>query len=393
MNAAPFLCIGGIELANDIRTQQYIRQGLLNDPRVTVALRKDVTSGAGYVDVYDDSYIEDPYWSQALKCYCGDYDEGPYVSPATDPAPWYEPARAESEDFIGLILEQVDVGSVLSRSLTPNSNGGGTLGRMIPRPRVIACSGIMFAASRAAMNYGARWLTDVLQGTYCTDGCASDEAIILPACSVDAEELTPPLVTGTDTQFRTLFDVGIADGPVFERVTEMSPECLVQRVSFQLVAAQPYLFAPETVCVEDELLFSGDDVCCEVNTEEWVGDTTMRIELSSPDTHLSGSVTVTAKVLISGACADIDPNLQPCWSYTVPEFEKGGRLVIDGPRRQVVYHNPTTKLPEGGHGKLTLNGPFVWPDIPPCTNVCVCVEHTGLSGRTSVTIESFPREI
>lgn len=207
MRLEDFLEISGIEVANTNRTADYLNAGLLTG----VALA-------------------------SANCDCAATDDGPYTSPAADPAPWYDAARPESGEFLGLLAAGITLDPVAVRSVSPKLSGGGTVGRSYFRHRMIAVRGILLAASAQGMAYGERWLNDVLAGR--VTGCASDTMRVLLAC---------PSGAGT-SQFRTLRQVGIVDGPIPGPAQEM-PECYVQEVQFQMAAGVPWLLGDEQVCL------------------------------------------------------------------------------------------------------------------------------------------------
>lgn len=214
MSFAAWAEFGGIELANAARTFSYVRASAAM-PRLTVG-------------------------SATSTCVCEAVDDGPYASPAADPAPWWYSSQLQSDDFLGLWLREIELGSVLARAVTPRATGGASIGRQRPRHRIIGFSGLMFAATDGGMKYGERWLTDLLAGNL--RGCAPDTLRILPYCP------HPDEVTDT---YRTLTRVGIADGPLFGAWAD-APRCNVQSFSFQLVAGNPYLRSEANPCLTDE---------------------------------------------------------------------------------------------------------------------------------------------
>lgn len=214
MRAQTWMEFSGIEIANFDRLQDYLANGHLPLP---------ITS---------------------LGCGCSFTDEGPYNSPASDPAPWLSPDNPESEDFLGMLAYDIRIDPVITRTVTPKFLGGGTVGKMRPKPRIVSVLGLMFAATEHAMSYGERWLTSVLAGVVV--GCAPDTLRVLLACPGDED--TPP--------FRTLYRVGIVDGPNFGAKGEL-PECHIQEVQFQIAAGNPYLVTDGEVCMDGVSLVGG----------------------------------------------------------------------------------------------------------------------------------------
>lgn len=382
MKAQPWLCFAGVEVGNANRTLTYVRKGLLEDSRVTVTLRSPMLpEGFGYDDIYGDTYLADPYWPGNLLCYCPGFDESPYLSPDADPAPWYEPARAESAEFLGIWLTSLEVDAVASRAVTPSSFGG-HLGPLGLKHRILAAEGLMFASTQAGMAYGERWLQDVLSGSYCTsDGCAADEAVILPAC--------PDTGVEPDRFWRTIKRAGVVSGPTFTPEGSF-PDCVAQKVEFQVAAGIPYLHADADTVVEGTATHLGADVCGLVSTDEWVGDTATIITLSNAAGNAAATgIVVRATPAPNGDCpTELD---NPCVRYTIPELTGGDQIVIDSTTREVRWYDATRKRWLGGLHLLRFSGLMGWVDVPPCSDMCICVTVAG--GNVGVTVESVAREL
>ena len=205
----------GIEIANAARTSDYVRNGLAG-----AQASIPITGG----------------------CDCPDVDEGPYLSPGEDPAPWIDPARPESEQFLGLWASDIRIDSVIARRVNPRALGGASVGKMRPRHRIVAVTGLMLAQTAQGAAWGERWLTDILAGLIV--GCAPDTMTLLLACPEP----------GFTAPFRTLRQVGIVDGPTFGPIGEFA-ECKVQEVQFQVAAGIPHLLSDAVTCLpETELV-------------------------------------------------------------------------------------------------------------------------------------------
>jgi hypothetical protein len=384
VRAVPYLCVAGYEVANDNRTLTYVRR-TIPDPRLEVSLCGEQSNGTGYSDTYVDEYLPDPFWPGDLCCYCratDDSNDGLYVSPEADDAPWYEPARPASADYLGIMSSEIHVESVLARSVTPRSGGGATVGQLRPLPRTLTFTGVMVAASPEGMAYGERWLTDVLSGSLCAPGCPADDAVILPAC--------PPDTVTTDeerlTWFRTLAEVGIGHGPVFAPVDAAVPDCLLQQVTFTLVAGIPHLLG-EPECCDSGTVGAGGSLSCVVTTDDWVGDAAVRITITAA-TAVSGLAVAAVPLADPGDCGASAGS--PCATFTV-DLDRGDTLTIDAARRRVDWLDVTDKQTKNGMRRLTYDGLLDWIDVPPCSNVCVTV--TGGTGTAEVSIERVVREL
>lgn len=362
MRLEPYLCMGGTEVANAARTFAYVNN--LGLPRAIVN----------------------------TSCGCDVYDEG-YTYPADDPAPWYEPTRPESEDFLGFYAYDISLEPVMGRATNPRVTGGSVIGANRFNHRLIPVNGILIARSALGMAYGERWLNEVLRGGVCSEGCAADDIEILPAC--------PEPGYDEETYFRYLHSSALIDGPLFRQADGVSAECYVQEAVFTLASEWPWLYHPESICVENEMVDPGLSPHCLFTTPTWMGDGTFYIEVAiADDVDEPGEITITGRVSLEDDCPVGPPTdaAVPCFEYVIPEFtiDPGDKIIIDGTRRQVLYYDATSKRAKGGMSKLQFEGPFRWPDVPPCTSVCVSVDMSTEPGAPSnglVTIHSFLREI
>lgn len=379
-DAEPYLELGGVEVANSLRTLTYLRRGL-GPAGFTVQLRHPLTPEAGYTDIYGDVYTADPYWPGNLSCYCSLLDTGPYVSPADDPAPWYDPTRPESADFLGMV-PSVQVLSVLGRSVTPRAIGG-TLGPQRLRPRLVQVSGPMYATSWAGMAWGERWLQQALVGEL--TGCVDAVLRLLPTCPpADAEDPA--------SYWRTLAEVGLVDGPSFGPEGTV-PRCYIQSVAWQLVAGQPHLWAPADTCLAEQYLRLDPTLCCVLEPAGVLGDAASRITLRAGQVGSTVTgVELTATLTSGGTCpAPGDPTM----SYTVERLARGTELVIDAAARTVTVSDTDTGAVVGSLDALSFDGLFQWMVAEQGEQLCVCVDATDavLNAGTLVLVERVGREL
>lgn len=355
MRLQPYLCLGGIELANGNRTLAYLSE--LGDPRFNV--------GGCSCDALEDE----------------DLING-FVSPEADDAPWFDPAVEESADFLGLFAHSITLNHVASRDVNRKQGPGSVLSAIGYAHRIIAVRAQLLARSPAGMFYGERWLSESLVGSGCGEGCADDEVEILPYCpDVPAEN--------ANAHFRTLVNAGVVDGPIFAPITTL-PDCLVQDVSFQIAAALPWLYGPKTE--QYMTIGSADFECVRVSTNEQSGDGTLIITVEAPDTGPVDNLTITGKITFDQECPWEEG--MPCFEYVIPELEAGSKLVIDGVRQRVTYFNPSSKAFEAGLPYVDVEGLFNFPDVAPCTNMCICVDDTGNEPASAeVTVEFWPRSL
>ena len=211
MKLTDHIDFGGTEISNGNRLRAYLNYGLLPIP----------VSLAG--------------------CGCDTIgDTADYISPAHDLAPWFDAARPESEEFLGLLAYDARLDSVATRSVSPRAGMGATIGRRFFRHRILSIHGATFARNAQGQAYGEAWLRDVLAGS--GSGCAAETVRVLLSC--------PPADTTADAQYRTLRHVGIVDGPNFGAVATIG-ECYIQDVQFQVAAGIPWLLSDEISCLPE----------------------------------------------------------------------------------------------------------------------------------------------
>lgn len=378
MNAAGYLCLNGIEIANELRTASYLRRGSYTGWRVNLRAPR-LPEGTGYVDVYSDIYLADPMDERNLACYCAALaDDGPYVTPIADPAPWFLASRPESGEFLGFYPTSIRPLSVIGRQVSPRGGAGGTISAARPKHRVVSVAGVLIASSARGMWWGERWLTELLADRSC--GCGAAELGFLPACPDDDG-------TDADLAFRTLTRVGVVDGPVFGSVNGL-PDCIVQDVAFQFAAGDPWIRSPESTVMDAQAIVAGATICADVTQDEYIGDTAVRISLNAAGPDPVENITLRATV---------DGHSTPCAEYVVASLPASTTLVIDSAARTVQVVQNSTGEVVGGLDALTLTGLFKWIEVQPCTTVSICVDATDaaveVNASTTVTIDAIPREL
>lgn len=172
---------------------------------------------------------------------------GPYTSPASDDAPWYDPVRGASADFLGVFSSSMEglSASTATREPIPLVRDGSSIGPLRRDHREIAVTVRMFALTECGLSYGLEWLSRSLSGDACGGSCTGGEAFLFACC---------PGV-GTDTGFdyaaaRYLYDVGLLEGPTISERIYYS-EVIEAAVTFTLVAGNPWIYG--------EALPTGDD--------------------------------------------------------------------------------------------------------------------------------------
>lgn len=399
-HAETWACFSGVEIVNGHRVFAYINNGLI--PGFSLPSGNCLGQCA---DGCNDC------------CLCAALDVDTFVSPQDDGAPWVDPTRLDSRDFLG-IYGAPELPSVLRRDLGEYARGGASVGPLRPRPRTIAFTGTMFAVNQRGMAYGERWLTEVLSGLRCPEDCAADELRLVTGCPFESPDPPPvePLVAlaygeafygeypyggedftltpdiATFPYYREALRVGIVDGPVF---TPIDGTCQLQEVSFQLAAGVPYLFSASTTCLE-ETLSPGQQVCCRITAPEWPGDMATKItlttDLQAANDTLGVNITATS-TQPGSSCPDTGgaPNM----SYEFGVINKARRIVIDSRTRTFTEEIMGTGQTISALPLLTNSfGPVDFIDVAPCAEICLCIDVDGSSlGSVDVKVEVFNREL
>lgn len=390
MRAEPFLCLGSVEVGNSLRTLTYLRRGLggrgyevsTRHPLITEENCQDVLSNDVYTAAYHSTYsgtlttVCDPvdaFDPQNLHCYCEAMDDGPYVDPATDDAPWYESGRPESADFLGFVPFNITVRPSLARGFGQGVLGG-SLGPVRAGGQVMAVDGLMFATTRPAMDYGERWLTAVVSGELCDDDPA---AVFLPACNDD-----------DDSPWRSLLHVGLVDELVIAQVADGVAECRMQRATFQLASESPWRVSDPELLDDNALMFHTDSASHLVEVDAWPGDAALRLTVQAGSTALAG-------LRLVGRATDGDcppAAAMPCFDFTLEELPAGFQMIVDGVDRIVEVRNPATGDVLGGRELFTYLGPWTYPELAPCSTTCVTFTATNGTGGHR-TLEVVRREL
>lgn len=356
----PYLCYAGVEVSNEVRVADYVNN--VGVPHVTM--------------------------SRECPCPALDFGYGGYDTPATDPAPWQEDTRPESNDFLGFRAEGIELPPVFSRNIKQRGGNGSAVSSLIAKGRVLGVSGSMWASSAEGMAYGERWLSEVLRGSPCVGGgCPADDLKILPAC--------PELESYEDDRyFRTLVNVGVVDGPLFSPLQSPNHEHTIQQAAFTLVSTQPWLYHPPTRCLDAEILspYYAGSLGCALTTPEWMGEGTFVIDITNIGTSNMEDITITGQISLSGSCpvSGTGTSVPYTFSYTIETLEPEDRIVIDGMRRQVRHYDASEKTAASGYSHITFTGPWKWPDVGPCTTMCLNIDT--VAGEGEVTVDSVLRE-
>lgn len=360
----PWLTLGGIEVVNGIRTLQYLDAALAG-PGFSVDKQNAAGAGPGYSNIYGNTYQADLSPAENLACFCSQITkrsgQNNYQRPSYDPAPWYDPANADSADFLGIFPDEIDLHPIAGRDVHQRVPFGASIGPSRPKARVVSVKGTMYAASDAGMAYGERWLATRLNGGGCAAGCAPDELGVLLTCNANG--------------FRTLKKAGGVDGPIYGGISNVR-RCLLQTVGFQLITGNPYLLGDPVDAVDATLL---------------TGITTplspVAAKLGVRITLFAGTPNPLSAVTIKAYLGDCPPAGVAVASYTVT-LAAGHTLIIDSSNRTVTDNGI------GGLGALTWSGVFPWIEVCPGQAICVSIDPTlgAVNANTTVSVEQIPME-
>jgi hypothetical protein len=395
-----YLQLGGVEILNAARATAYVNKFL---PRLDVMCDSD-----------------------GLQASLG---HSPYVSPATDHAPWYKSTRPQSARFYGLFPGKIEGLEDSSRTVpvTELSGDGAVYG--LPRYgakefRVVA---LALAADAEALADGLTWLRDVL-GANCVEGigCTGREATVLTALPVSR--------VAAASMWRSYLRSEVIDGP---RVTAEFPGGSACRVEFTISAGIPWAFTPSAqvgaVVPSDGYSWvdpTGEDCAAEASAySDFVNDPFFTAIHQPPAAPIVKPPNILKITSWRRATLDIPENMSGRWGRVVPSvhvattsavqqlrirfYLTGSALAgcgfdgeflvsyvpansvlnIDGRAREISVVLPDGRTVPGAHLLYGSDGtPFTWPTLS-CHNKYTMVADLmpGQSG-TVVMLDTAVRE-
>lgn len=333
-----YLEVNGIEIANGARTNAYIARGL-----------------AG------------PFWQVGTGCDCSvlwrEYDcetpEACFVSPAWDPAPWYNPAIPASAKFLGVLIPDLHAwfDGLANRAVTPRASGlgGASLGPMHDDPRPLLTEGWLVAEDAAGIEYGRRWLQYVL-GQAC-DPCNLAIARIRSHC--------PPEDASDDTEGEWFsYEVGLTTGVKYTGGQSTPGGALwgcdnMMPVAWTLETGIPYLYKRDLVCTSGSLNPEACSPDC-IDFCHWLRDAPPPVLCTvdpPPIGTLCSVITITAGAGLTDLTLSILDNCGDPTSILasifVPVLPAGSVLVVDSALEQITY-TPAGGVPIDGTGFIQL---------------------------------------
>lgn len=176
--------------------------------------------------------------------------ESAYATPLQDDAPWTDPDNLDSYDFLGVYpLEITGIeDSTVSGTVTESVIDGGYIGKTRKGTRAIVFSAVLAGLSECAVEYGLRWLRNVLNGSPCfgsTYGNCGGADLCYLACPPMISDTGEDASTCYDKVGRNLHEVTTTNGPSVTKKLEMIDGGAAWTVTWTMVAANPAEFGTE----------------------------------------------------------------------------------------------------------------------------------------------------
>jgi hypothetical protein len=128
------------------------------------------------------------------------------------------------------------------REVLPLAADGAALSPLRRRQREIQVRALLFARTECALSYGRSWLAAAVRGSSCGLECIGDDLCFLACCPTECIDPPPtPNDNCGNDQWRTLFNVGILEGPIVRETTKLSGGWM-QQVEFTLTAGNPFIY-------------------------------------------------------------------------------------------------------------------------------------------------------
>lgn len=353
-----YLEFNGVEIANGARTNTYIGRGL-----------------AG------------PYWQIGGGCDCSvlwrEYDcedeASCFVSPALDPAPWYDPTNPASAKFLGVLIPDLHAwfDGLAQRVVTPRASGlgGASLGPMHDDPRPLLTDATLVGVDAAGIEYGRRWLQYVM-GQSC-DPCNLGIARLRSYCPEDDGS------DDTEGEWFT-YEVGLTQGVKYTGGQNAPGGAIwgcqnMMTVQWTLEAGIPFLYKREVVCASDSLNPEACSPDC-IPFCHWLRDAPPAVTCTvDPPTigTLATVITVHAGAGLSELTLSVlescDPDAVILGSIFVPELPAGSTLIVDSALQQITYIDAQGVAIDGtGFIQLAFGQGVPWLAVGSC-NPARCV--------------------
>jgi hypothetical protein len=248
--AGAFAAIEGTEIVNAARARAYLLAGY----------------GPPGLKVEGDCDCPEDQLRVLIGC-----DDEPYSTPTDDLAPWFDAAIPESADFAGFFpIAFEGLESTYTREVIDTINGG-VLGRLRAAPRTLIWQGYLFGRTCCSVAHGLRWLTSILRQARCGSECGGEKLDILVCCPPEAVSdtaldcgcgvLDPVGIPADNDAFRTLYNVGLVEGPLVKSQRKAAGRCgcsTIMEIEFSMVAGNPHIYRAPVLLADCETFAVGE---------------------------------------------------------------------------------------------------------------------------------------
>jgi hypothetical protein len=381
-----YLEFAGSEIANNTRTASYV-----------------ASHGTG------DVWMRQGCFCETLPDALG-HDE--YVSPASDPAPWYDPSDPRSGTFAGFWIESIEglLDSPIERTITQRVGDGATVSCARANSRTLTVTGWLWASDTCSADYGLMWLRSALLGSRCA-GCNGDDLCLL-ACCPDDNSSGEGEGGDLDAQWRTLTNAALISGPDILQRAPLSQGCdrgarPIYRIQFQL-STNPYLWRRPTMITEavtwpeptgDEVcnITWNDDPMCDPDNPDCLPGANAPMPGCAPDelcppppppprVPAATPNCVCLPLQVVRQCIEIPADMVPSWLDAALQL----RIYSgDSPLRNLsirVWENPMGRTPEELDDCATL-GVYYVTYVPPSSTLTI----DGVSESSEMRCPGFAR--
>lgn len=177
-----YLCVGGIEVANPLRTATYMANAGGNACSPTIPWVGGCCPCPEWLPALSGpGVVLSPDAASVAGAGAGLDVAAAWTTPEQDDAPWYDPAIPESSDFLGVWIEEAKLGVPWNREARGRRSGS-ALGPGRLQGRELAIVGWAFTRSAAATWYARQWLFEALAGPAGCDDCSLPDAVIWTHC-------------------------------------------------------------------------------------------------------------------------------------------------------------------------------------------------------------------
>lgn len=361
--------LDGVEIANWARTSEYLAAGLAG-PR----LHLHESCGCGYL-------------------YRVDGQQRTFHSPSLDPAPWYDPLRPESSQFLGLVINNIQNDPVTTHSVSDlvGPFGGSVLSPTQTIGRRLTVTGSIVASSCAGRDYGVEWLSDRLGDPSC-DSCALS--------TIEYREVCPPADGSYDEMgYWIAYRSGVTAGPT---ITPGDLLCNLTDVSWTWTSEVGYLYKPAETVIPSTVLAPADTTSACMDFVEWFCGVGGGLQCATISPPIAGAwaaiITINSPDGVGGIDIATYKRCPPDLTVDVPESiirvaNLTGTLIIDSSLQMITHIDVDGQTVSDGTSYISVPAgqQLEWIDVEECdTARCVCFSQSypcAGGENTTITVE------